>query len=177
MMLGITPTTRVLDLGGKPPLWDLSPVRPRVILLNVRKFDTTLPLIVADAVRLPLKDGSFDVVFSNSLMEHLPPSSWQAFANECRRVGTHLWVQAPNQRFPIEPHLMTPFIHWLPRRWQHWLARWSVRALISDDSDRIVRLADEVHLPTANQMRTVFPGARLVVERWLAVPKSLIVVL
>jgi SAM-dependent methyltransferase len=175
--LGITPATRVLDLGGTPLLWELSPIRPCVTLLNIRQFDTALPSIVADAVRLPLKDGSFDVVFSNSLIEHLPPASWQAFANECRRVGMHLWVQAPNQRFPIEPHLMTPFIHWLPRPWQHRLARWSVRALVSDDSDRIVRVADHIHLPTADQMRSLFPDARIVVERWLGMPKSLIVVL
>lgn len=174
--LRITPTTRVLDVGGSPTLWELCPIRPRVTLLNIREFDTALPFIVADALRLPLKDGSFDVVFSNSLIEHLPPDSWRRFADECRRVGTHLWVQAPNQRFPIEPHLMTPFIHWLPRRWQKPLARLTLRALASDDADAVVRLASEVHLPTAAQMRALFPGAQLLVERWLGMPKSLIMV-
>jgi hypothetical protein len=176
-LLGITPTTRVLDVGGSPTMWDLCPIQPQVTLLNIQAYETDLPSVVADALRIPIRDGSFDVVFSNSLIEHLPPKSWRDFADECRRVGTHLWVQAPNQHFPIEPHLMTPLIHWLPRGWQHRLARWSVRALVaSEDPQAIVRLADEIHMPTPRQMRALFPGTHLVIERWLGLPKSLIVV-
>ena len=175
--LDINPVTRVLDVGGSPKIWDVCSIQPRVTLLNIKPYVAHMPMIVGDARRLPIKDGSFDVVFSNSLIEHLPPVSWHEFAHECRRVGTRLWIQAPNQRFPIEPHQMTPFIHWLPRRWQKRLARWSVRALADHSSRAAVRLVEEVHLPTARQLRTIFPDAQLVVERWLGLPKALIVVL
>jgi hypothetical protein len=52
-----------------------------------------------------------------------------------------------------------------------------VRALVaSKDPQAIVRLADEVHMPTPRQMRALFPGTHLVIERWLGLPKSLIAV-
>jgi hypothetical protein len=175
--LDITPQTSVLDVGGKPDIWALCPVRPKLTLLNIRGYQTDMRLVVADGVRLPFQDDSFDVVFSNSLIEHLPTGSWRDFADECRRVGRHLWIQAPNQHFPVEPHLMTPVIHWLPRRWKSRLARWSVRALIpGTDSDAVIKIADEVQMPNARQMRELFPGARLLEERWLGLAKSLIIV-
>ena len=62
----------LLDVGGSPEIWKLCPVRPRLTLLNIRGYVTELPFVVGDAVQLPFREGAFDVVFSNSLIEHLP---------------------------------------------------------------------------------------------------------
>jgi hypothetical protein len=59
---------------------------------------------------------SFDIVFSNSLIEHLPRELQQAFAAECQRVGRHFYIQTPNKWFPVELHILLPIIHWLPLR-------------------------------------------------------------
>ena len=53
--------------------------------------------------------------YSNSVIEHLHEFDQQKrFADEVRRVGRKLWVQTPARGFFVEPHLITPFIHYLP---------------------------------------------------------------
>ena len=46
-----------------------------------------------------------------------------AFAGEVMRVGTRCYVQTPNRWFPVETHLFTPVVHWLPKPWQAGIVR------------------------------------------------------
>jgi SAM-dependent methyltransferase len=74
------------------------------------------PFVQADAaVGLPFADDEFDLVYSSSVIEHIPPEQRQAFASEVRRVGRGWFVQTPARSFPIEPHALLPFAHWLPK--------------------------------------------------------------
>ncbi len=70
--------------------------------------------VQADAARLPFCDDEFDIAYSNSVVEHLPPAQWAAYAAELQRVGSRWLVQTPNRAFPIEPHALLPAAHWLP---------------------------------------------------------------
>jgi SAM-dependent methyltransferase len=73
------------------------------------------PFVQADAaIGLPFADGEFDLVYSSSVIEHVPPARRAAFATEVRRVGRGWFVQTPALSFPIEPHSLLPFAHWLP---------------------------------------------------------------
>jgi SAM-dependent methyltransferase len=84
--------------------------------------------VQADATqRLPFEDGQFDLAYSNSLIEHLPPADRPAFAAELQRVAPRWWVQTPAFGFPLEPHALLPFAHWLPPAlrkpyWRLWVA-------------------------------------------------------
>ena len=73
--LRITAATRVLDIGGTPDCWDLLPLRPRVTLLNTPRAKDDLAAaaewVAGDGRALPFRDGAFDVVFSNSVIEHV----------------------------------------------------------------------------------------------------------
>ncbi len=121
---------RLLDVGGYPWCWPAGTISAAITLLN-RSFEPGLAdrypsftYEVGDGCALPYTTGSFDVVFSNSVIEHL--GTWEnqvRFAAEARRVGRRLWVQTPARSFFIEPHLLAPFIHWLPVRWQRRLMR------------------------------------------------------
>ena len=73
------------------------------------------PFVRADATRrLPFEDDEFDLAYSNSLIEHLPPADRPAFAAELKRVARRWWVQTPAFGFPFEPHALLPAAHWLP---------------------------------------------------------------
>jgi SAM-dependent methyltransferase len=65
---------------------------------------------------LPFLDDEFDLVYCNSVIEHVPPARREAFASELRRVGKGWLVQTPAWTFPVEPHALLPFAHWLPPR-------------------------------------------------------------
>lgn len=164
----ITESTRVLDVGGTPGIWRLAPVRPRVVFLNELR-EEAVPAIFGDGCRLPFRDGAFDIVFSNSVIEHVGGAERQAeFARETARAGRGYWVQTPNLRFPIETHLLTPFIHWLPRALQRRLAqkfavwRWMVRASEDRREFYLRHYLDSVRLLTEAEMRDLFPDGVVV---------------
>jgi hypothetical protein len=66
---------------------------------------------------LPFDDGSFDLVFSNAVVEHVGSREQQrGFLDELLRVGKQAFVTTPNRRHPIEFHTVTPLLHYLPTR-------------------------------------------------------------
>lgn len=128
--------THILDIGGDPFTWTLVQQQesPQVIYANLYAIKGYRNWLIADGCALPFRVGSFDIVFGNSVIEHLGNlENQKQFALECQRVGVRYYVQTPNKPFFIEPHLMTPFIHWLPRRWQRRLLRhFSLWGIIPD---------------------------------------------
>jgi SAM-dependent methyltransferase len=185
--MGITAETRVLDVGGTPETWDMVAIRPRVTLLNTPRTKAELAAapswVAGDGRALPFADGAFDVVFSNSVIEHVGDGESQLrFAREVMRVGRAFWVQTPNRWFPVEQHLLTPLIHWLPRRWQRAIVpRFTVWALVVRTTpDRrafyLRHYLDEVRLLDAAALRALFPGARVIRERFCGWTKSLVAV-
>jgi hypothetical protein len=185
--LRITPETRVLDVGGTPETWDMLPVRPRVTLLNTPRTKTELAgasrWVAGDGRALPFRDAAFDVVFSNSVIEHVGDAdSQRAFAREVARVGRAYWVQTPNRWFPVEQHLLTPLVHWLPKHCQRWIVpRFTVwGALVRPSVDRrvfyLAHYLDDVRLLSAAEFAALFPGARLIRERVCGWTKSLVAV-
>ena len=174
--------TRILDVGGSRHIWTLLPVRPKVVLLNLSAYDEGgdgFTNVLGDAIQLPFKDHAFDLVFSNSLIEHLYTFDQQRqFADECRRVAARYYVQAPNQHFPVEPHLLTPFIHWLPKWARVRLMRnFTVHGLVTRPSrEDCQQFVNEVRLLTRRDLRCLFPEAEIWCERVLGVPKSFMAV-
>jgi SAM-dependent methyltransferase len=184
----ITPHTRVLDIGGTPYNWTLAPVQPRLTLLNMPRAREAAPegldWVDGDGCALPFGDGSFDVIFSNSVIEHLgTPERQRRFAEEVARVGKRYCVQTPNRWFPVESHLLTPWVHYLPKRWQAPLVRrWTVWAMLTGiQGERkqfyIEHYLDEVRLLDHRELQALFPRAMVVRERFLGLTKSLMAVL
>ncbi|HEX5257604.1 MAG TPA: methyltransferase domain-containing protein [Sphingomicrobium sp.] len=164
---------RILDLGGTAAYWHALPglyrdenVEITIINLDDREFDdANLKVRQGDARNLPqFADNSFDVVHSNSVIEHV--GLWgdmQRMAAEVRRLAPRYFVQTPNYWFPIEPHYKLPLVQFLPR---------SVRSRIRDK----VWPGQSIELIAAKHMRTLFPDAGIERERFCGLTKSLIAV-
>ena len=179
--------SRVLDVGGTAEIWELTPgAAGRVFLLNMPraaadKEGTTAEVIYGDGCRLPFADGAFDIVFSNSVIEHVGDGeAQQRFADETRRTGRGYWVQTPNRYFPVEMHLMTPFVHLLPRSWRAFIVRrftvWQWIHRPSPDRKRfyVEHFISDIRLLSAADMRRLFPDAVILRERFLLFTKSLV---
>jgi ubiquinone/menaquinone biosynthesis C-methylase UbiE len=178
--------TTILDVGGTPGNWQLVPeVTSRVTILNVdvpqnpNVRPDRFHVVKGDGTALSYNDRAFDIVFSNSVIEHVGSAEKQRdFAQEALRVGKHVWIQTPARSFFIEPHLLAPFIHWLPPAICRRLVRWvSVWAWVTRPTDvEIDRFLDGIRLLTKRELQALFPGCTIVVERFVGIPKSYVVV-
>lgn len=183
--MGLSRETTVLDVGGAVFDWKLCErilgYRPRVTILNTEHPTAadSMPWIVASGMELPFPSQSFDIVYSNSVIEHLyNKQNQQKFAREIARVGKRFFVQTPNRWFPVEPHYLTPFIHYCSPRIQIKLLRnftiWGVMARPSAELCR--RNIQEIRLLDERQMRELFPDAEIRHERVCGLTKSLVAV-
>jgi hypothetical protein len=179
---------RVLDIGGNTAYWqglrELWRDRPlHITMVNLRSEPTAeqcFTSVAGDARDLgQFRDLSFDVVHSNSVIEHV--GLWRdqrRMAQEVRRLAARYFVQTPNFWFPFEPHLRTPFIHWLPDPWRvaivrHRACGFYPRARTADEARSIL---DDARLLDAAAVAELFPDAALVRERWFGFTKSLIAI-
>ena len=177
----LTPETTLVDLGGRPEFWRSVDPLPAITLVNIEAGIERKPrpggmeLLVASALDVPLPNQSFDIAFSNSVIEHV--GTWenqQRFASELRRLGRSIWVQTPAKEFPVEPHYVAPFIHWMPRGAQRRLLRnftvwgWGERP----SPQAVEAKLDEIRLLTRGEVVRLFPDCEIVVERFMGIPKS-----
>lgn len=175
---------RILDIGGTELFWErmnfTNYPNVHVTLLNLEKEPTKLSnftSIKGDACNLDsIKDKEFDIVFSNSVIEHLFNfENQQKMANEVIRTGKYFYIQTPNRYFPIEPHWMFPFFQFLP---------FGIRVLLTQhfnlgnynkipDRRTAIQQVNEVKLLTKKQMKRLFPGGKLYLEKFLGLNKSI----
>lgn len=175
---------RVLDVGGVEHFWRHAGVAGsadwEVVLLNLEPQPASAPnlsAVVGDGRDMAqFRDSEFDVVFSNSVIEHL--REWpaqQRMAVEIQRVGKRFFVQTPNRWFPIEPHFLLPGFQFLPVSVRVAL----VRRFALGYHDALPRREDalqavtEIRLLTAGELRRLFPGAEVYRERVAGLTKSL----
>lgn len=175
----------ILDIGGTQAFWTLMTDGQlgdvSVTLLNIEHqavVSDKFVSAVGDARNMPrFGTKSFDVVFSNSVIEHVGTYEDQRrMANEVMRVGKRYFVQTPNKRFPLEPHFLFPWFQYLPSE---------VRAQMVHRFDvgwykRIADLqaardeVDSVRLLTRRDFVALFPGASIHVERFGGLAKSFV---
>jgi hypothetical protein len=175
----------ILDVGGTAEFWRAlgKPLDgARITLLNQDPVAAAngFTTVVGDARDLSqYRDRQFDVVFSNSVIEHVGGREDRArMAAEVRRVGKSYMVQTPHLYFPVEPHFHVPLFQFMPMRMRaemlrRWNLGWYERAQDLDEATRVVKSVD---LIGRAELRSLFPDAHILTERFLGLPKSLIAI-
>lgn len=185
-VLGKQQSCRILDIGGSAKYWarygkGLDWTRVSVCSVNRTADQAEMPgfeSAVGDARRLDqFADNSFDIVHSNSVIEHV--GRWHdmvAMAQEVRRLAPRYFVQTPYFWFPVEPHARFIFFHWMPESWRYRIIMerrcgfWERQP----DVGMAVKQVQSACMIDKKQMRFLFPDADISFERFLGFPKSLI---
>jgi hypothetical protein len=175
----------ILDIGGTEDYWkkmDLFSTFPnaKIILVNLVQEAVQHPNItsrVGNACQLAeIEDQSFEIVFSNSVIEHLfSYANQQLMAKEVLRIGKNHFIQTPNYYFPIEPHWMFPFFQFLPRK---------IKIMLTNnfnlghypkafEIEKATARVNEVRLLSTKEMRSLFPKSNLYQEYFLGLVKSI----
>lgn len=176
----------IIDIGGTPKFWEICGWADRddvhITIINLTTSESkhaNIELKIGDATSLAeYSDQSFDIAFSNSVIEHLFTHENQAsMAREVQRLGRAYWVQTPNYWFPMEPHFQILGWQWLPitvrvaiiRRYTcGWRGPYS-------DFEQARKSVKEVQLMTHRQLSQLFPDASIRAERFYGFVKSWIV--
>lgn len=180
----------ILDVGGREAYWKSIPDdflvkhAVRITILNlpcdlVGEESRFFTYAVGDACDLSeYPDNSFDIVHSNSVIEHV--GNWEkikAFANETRRLAPELFVQTPYFWFPIEPHFVKLGHHWLPKplRASMWMwCKMGQRGRAKDIDEAMTKLDDEPYLLDMRMFRFLFPDCRIIKEKFFLLTKSMV---
>lgn len=173
---------RLLDIGGTVDFWcqrgwaGRDDVEITIVNLTAEPSPPAgVSSVAGDATRLEFGPNSFDVAFSNSVIEHVGDLEQQrAMADEVRRVAPAHWIQSPNFWFPMEPHFLVPGWQWLPEDvrvailQRHEVGHFG-REPVREDARRVVRGSQ---LLTRRRMQALFPDSTLVAERYGGLVKS-----
>jgi 2-polyprenyl-3-methyl-5-hydroxy-6-metoxy-1,4-benzoquinol methylase len=91
-----------------------------ISLYNSTSFsEKIINYMLANGISLPFKDGTFDIIICNQVIEHIPRNKQSDLIHEIYRVlNTNglLYLATPNKLWPVEPHTKLPFITYLPKR-------------------------------------------------------------
>src|ERR1044071_2026324 len=110
---GLAKPVSILDVGGTTNVWETMGLAGhpdvQITLLNLELQPVSysnMRSVAGDGRDMSeFRDGEFDVVYSNSVIEHVGDAAQMTrMASEIRRVGKCYFVQTPNRYFPIEPH-------------------------------------------------------------------------
>jgi ubiquinone/menaquinone biosynthesis C-methylase UbiE len=175
---------RILDVGGTETFWEMVGFCDddvQITVLNLAKQPVTKPnfsSVVGDARSMQqFANAEYDVVFSNSVIEHLGGhESQKQMANEIRRVGKRYFVQTPNRYFPIEPHFEFPLFQFMPltiRAWMitHFELGWYLKFPSYEAAKTEIR---SIRLLSMPELKELFPEANVREERFGVFTISLI---
>jgi hypothetical protein len=178
---------KILDVGGTTTFWKNRGWADhpdfQIYTLNLKseeqRYENIIPL-TGDATDLSqFADRSFDVAFSNSVIEHLfTLENQERMASEMQRVGRAFYLQTPNFWFPMEPHFLVPGWQWMPmglrvfiiRRWKcGWLGPCAEKA-------NAQRAIEEIRLLKKRELETLFRSGTVIPELFCRLVKSWVVI-
>jgi hypothetical protein len=176
---------KILDVGGRSTTWEragftqYNSSQVQITIINTEPVSSRydhIKTIPGDARSMPeYQDKEFDIVFSNSVIEHVGTFEDQArMAEEVRRVGQRYFLQTPNRFFPVEPHFLFPLFQFFPLWFkvlliQNFNLGWRPR---TQGYQAAKDLALSVQLLSKRQLIRLFPDAKVHSEKFWGLNKS-----
>ena len=129
--------------------------------LNARRYgvlDAVRLLRIAGTGALPFKDGAFDLIVCNSVLEYLPPTELPHALRELDRVlavGGYMIVWGTSNRlWPVEAHSRRWFANYVPRAVDRFLRRplqrgiwpWEIQRALGSYDDVLHQVAPAQYL-------------------------------
>jgi hypothetical protein len=178
-------SVNILDLGGTPFFWErlgfANSKKVRITILNHFAEDcpySNISCIVGSATDISTYPKEpFDIIFSNSTIEHLfTYENQKQMASNILGYGNKFFIQTPNYYFPLEPHFIFPFFHYLPIKFKIYLiTHFSLGSYAKAKNYKsALKLIEEIKLLEPRQMRELFPGLQILFEKFLFLNKSII---
>ncbi|MES9902358.1 MAG: methyltransferase domain-containing protein [Sedimenticola sp.] len=179
----------IIDVGGTELYWKILPQNyleiHNISITVVNVPGSSLPtnhgrfeFVHADGCNLSeIQDNSFHIAHSNSVIEHV--GDWNRmvlFSKELKRIAPRYFIQTPNYWFPIEPHCMTPFFHWLPKPirillvMKFSLGNWIKASTVGG----AVRKIEGARLLNRKMFCELFDDAQIETEKFAFMPKSFV---
>ncbi|MBV5347439.1 methyltransferase domain-containing protein [bacterium] len=185
-------TYHICDLGGSRHFWEKLSISDliykNITIYNISAGETQsihstggicsdIKIVIYDGLKIPVADATFDLLVCNSVLEHVPPQHRAKLVIEMKRVAKRIFIQTPAYSFPIEPHFIMPFVHWLPRSVGFWLIHCSPWRLLSRPSvETIASYYWGTQLLRKSDIEELFPGETIQYEKFFGIIKSYYVV-
>lgn len=177
---------KILDAGGTVNFWEQVGYAGNddfeITIVNIEipgriKYKNINP-VYGDVTELSMfKDKSFDIVFSNSVIEHIPTAAGrQQMADEIQRVGKFYFVQTPNYYFPFEPHFLLPLFQFYPENFKiflltHFNIGWFKKC---ENKNEALKLLEENRLLKLKEFKSYFKNSKIIFEKYLLLNKSIV---
>lgn len=196
---------KILDAGGTLEFWKSmgygNPEDLHIVLFNLEAAKVDSPSftgMAGDVTNMSqFKDQEFDIVFSNSVIEHVGDYDQQRkMAQEIKRVGKSYFIQTPNLFFPIEAHTCYPLFQFMPTAIQALLLyyfdlsgggigrtveTWKKRLLFQrferlpcESWEKCLFRVRSLRLLSEGKFRALFPEGTIFREKFFGLTKSLV---
>ena len=191
----IAPPVRIIDLGGTVSMWERwglsADDRLRIDLANNFSMDvnnkdnlsksSNISKVTVDVTTLTTSDYQrYDVIFSNSMLEHLADFEQQrSVAREIVESRRPYFIQVPNKYCLVDPHFahpLAPFYAAWPRSFQTRMLRISglnggARARSHAQAEHRLKF----YYPLSkSDMSSLFSDAEVLVERNFGMSMSIV---
>ena len=178
---------RILDIGGDFSFWiNIGWTSPdcEFFLLNLDQSPVphgypNFHAVVGNALDLPYKHGDFDIVFSNSVIEHMGSIEGQIiFADSVRKIADCYIIQTPSLWFPLEPHARIPLFQFVPHSLRAFLIMgFNINYFPKTKGYKNALAVSKTTIMFGKQrFHKLFPEAMIITETWMGIPKSYIAV-